>query len=131
MASMTWNDYRAQVKQDALDATEDLMDQIIDQNEHTISVQELVDTLWVDDSVTGNASGSYTMDRARAQKYIAEVVWSAEFADAMQDWGMNASDLEKQGPEAIDVTIRCYVLGEVAQEVAESIASRHGLTIID
>ena len=32
----------------------------------------LNDTLWTEDSVTGNASGSYTFNRATAKKYIDE-----------------------------------------------------------
>lgn len=143
MKNMTWSDYKTQVKQDAIDAIEELIgyrdgkffaepsQDVIDQNDRTIDVTELVDFLWDEDAVTGNGSGSYTMNRSAAEENIAGVIWSDEFRDMAEEWGLSVADFLKKGPEAVDVTIRCWVLGRVAYEVADTIADRHGLVIID
>ena len=34
--------------------------------------ETLYDELWVDDSVTGNGSGSYTFNREKAKEYVLE-----------------------------------------------------------
>lgn len=71
--------------------------------------QALNEDLWIDDSVTGNASGSYFCNTWNAEDAIAHN-WDllrearAEFCDDR--------DVMKQGPEALDVTIRCYLLGQ-------------------
>lgn len=69
----------------------------------------LNDTLWTEDSVTGNASGSYTFNTYRAEEYICHNL--DLLAEAMQEFGNNENVLEK-GAEWCDVTIRCYLLGQ-------------------
>lgn len=65
------------------------------------------DVLWVDDSVTGNASGSYYCNSWRAEEAIAHN-WDL-LADAVSEFGGD-TDILRQGAEACDVTIRCYLL---------------------
>lgn len=71
--------------------------------------QELRDDLWTADCVTGNASGSYYCNAWRAEEAIAHN-WDI-LADALAEFGGEA-DILRQGAEACDVTIRCYLLGE-------------------
>lgn len=71
--------------------------------------QELYDDLWVVDSVTGNASGSYFCNTWKAEEAIAHN-WDI-LAEAINEFGGDA-DILRQGAEACDVTIRCYLLGE-------------------
>lgn len=83
--------------------------------------ENLNDDLWTDDSVTGNGSGSYTMNREKAKEYI--------FADpdtvveALEEFGTDAKTIgEKfldQDWEYFDVTARCYVLGQAIDAVLE------------
>lgn len=57
------------------------------------------------DEVTGNASGSYTFNRATAAEYVGENL--DLLADAISDLGAEYP----RDPETADVIIRCYVLG--------------------
>ena len=70
--------------------------------------QDLNDDLWTDDSVTGNASGSYYCNAWRAEEAIAHN-WDL-IADMIDEF--DAADILRKGPEAIDVSIRCYLLGQ-------------------
>lgn len=71
--------------------------------------QQLNDELFCDDSVTGNASGSYTFNRYEAEGYICHNL--DLLAEAIEEFGGNM-DVLKDGAEACDVTIRCYLLGQ-------------------
>ena len=70
--------------------------------------EELNDTLWTEDSITGNGSGSYTFNTWRAEEYIAHNL--DLLAEAMAEFGDDSNAL-KNGAEWCDVTIRCYLLG--------------------
>lgn len=73
------------------------------------------DELWVDDSVTGNGSGSYTFDREAAKEYVTI---SDDGLDTLRD-AVREFDCEHRAFTAflgddweyLDVTIRCYLLG--------------------
>lgn len=71
--------------------------------------EELHDDLWTADSVTGNASGSYTFDRYQAEEHLAHN-WDI-LADALREFCCECNPIER-GAEWCDVTIRCYLLGE-------------------
>jgi len=72
--------------------------------------QWLHDQLWIDDSVTGNGSGSYTFSRAKAAEYIAGN--GDLIAEAMDYFGCGLEQykIAFSDPEWCDVTIRCYLL---------------------
>lgn len=79
--------------------------------------QFLNDELWIDDSVTGNASGSYTFNAWEAEENLAHN-WDL-LADALEEFGSN-TDILRQGAESCDVTIRCYLLaGAIAEALDE------------
>lgn len=80
--------------------------------------EELQDQLWTADSVTGNASGSYYCNAYRAEEAISHN-WDL-LADALDEFGGDR-DILRQGPEACDVTIRCYLLGECLSEVLDDL----------
>ena len=67
------------------------------------------DKLWADDSVTGNGSGSYFFSTWKAEEALCHN-WDL-LADAIEEFGDN-TDILRQGAEACDVTIRCYLLGQ-------------------
>ena len=67
------------------------------------------DSLWVDDSVTGNGSGSYWFSTYKAEEAICHN-WDI-LADAISEFGGDV-DVLRQGAEACDVTIRCYLLSQ-------------------
>ena len=74
------------------------------------------DKLWVDDSVTGNASGSYTFNREAAKEYVTR---SDDGMDTLR-YAVREFDCEHEAFSAFlegnweyfDVTIRCYLLGQ-------------------
>ena len=78
--------------------------------------EKLNDTLWTEDSVTGNASGSYYCNSWKAEEALAHN-WYL-LAEAMKEFGCEVDLLEK-GAEWADVTIRCYLLGQAIGEVLD------------
>lgn len=82
--------------------------------------ETLYDDLWDDDSVTGNASGSYTSNREEAKRYVgANLDLMVEAFKEFDDTSRLLDCLENSGFESIDVTIRCYLLGQAIDEVLD------------
>jgi hypothetical protein len=84
-------------------------------------IEYLNDTLWTDDSVTGNGSGSYTFNRYKAKEYVVDnMELVAEMAD---EFGVDNKTLgEKfrdEDWEYFDVSIRCYLLYQAITEAIE------------
>jgi hypothetical protein len=80
--------------------------------------QDLNDTLFTCDDVTGNASGSYTFNTWTAEEYLCHN-WDL-LGEALTDFGCDVNYLGR-GAEACDVTIRCYLLGQAISEVLDEI----------
>lgn len=81
--------------------------------------EKLNDELWTVDSVTGNASGSYTFNTWEAEENLAHN-WDL-LAEALDEFGQDGTDVLKQGAEAMDVTIRCYLLGQAIGEALDEL----------
>ena len=79
-----------------------------------LEFDDLYDDLFIEDSVTGNASGSYYCNTWKAEEALCHNMELLE--EALNEFGCDISYLEK-GVEACDVTIRCYVLGQVLEDV--------------
>lgn len=77
--------------------------------------QQLNDDLWIDDGVTGNASGSYYCNTWKAEEALCHNL--DLLGEALSEFGSDSDYLLKNGAEAADVTIRCYVLGSVISEI--------------
>ena len=67
------------------------------------------DELWADDSVTGNARGSYYCNAWKAGEAICHN-WDL-LGEAIDEFGGD-TDILQQSAEFCDVTIRCYLLGQ-------------------
>lgn len=80
--------------------------------------EELNDELWVNDNVTGNASGSYTFNTWRAEENLCHNM--DLLREALKEFGCDITYLEK-GAEACDVTIRCYLLGQAISETLDQL----------
>lgn len=76
--------------------------------------EKLNEDLWTVDSVTGNGSGSYTFNTYEAEENICHNL--DLLAEALEEFG-GGCDILKDGAEAADVTIRCYLLGAIIAEV--------------
>ena len=82
--------------------------------------EQLNDQCWTADRVTGNASGSYTFCREEAKGYVMDNMPLA--VDAFQEFcqiDRFADCIANEDYETIDVTIRCFLLGQVIADVLE------------
>ena len=80
--------------------------------------EHLNDVLWTEDSVTGNASGSYycnTWKSAEALNHNWDLL-----EEALEEFGDDSNPIEK-GEEWCDVIIRCYLLPTAIAEVLDEI----------
>lgn len=98
----------AKLMQDAINGDTDVID----------VYEKCHDDMWVDDSVTGNASGSYTCNANKAKSYICDdldtVLDVLSQNDRDEDIGRMFTHKEW---ELIDVGVRCYLLGDAVQLV--------------
>lgn len=81
--------------------------------------QDLNDRLFVEDSVTGNASGSYTFNAWQAEENVCHNL--DLLGEALAEFGCDVNYLTENGAEACDVTIRCYLLGQAISEVLDEL----------
>ena len=82
---------------------------------------DLNETLWNDDSITGNGSGSYTFNSKKAREYVLEgdgLQYLKELADegwlTYESIGKYITDCDF---ESLDVSLRCYFLSQAIEEV--------------
>ena len=119
--AMTLNDYRTAVKLDIKDW--------LDENNKwptakkgTDAFEEqydkIYDELFESNSVTGRASGCYTVSSAQSAENVSQLIWSKDLWDLLGDaFSRNAKGVLIKGPEYIDVSIRCVLLAECLKEV--------------
>lgn len=110
-------DYREAVKDDVL---EYINNEINFEDFDTLEElgEHLNEVLFTEDSVTGNASGSYTFNTYEAEENICHNL--DLLGEALEEFG-GGYDILKDGAEAADVTIRCYLLGECIAAALEEI----------
>ena len=112
-------DYRRAMKEDICDYIRGGID-LDDWRGKRCELEEaLNDQLWITDSVTGNASGSYFFSAWEAEEAITHN-WDL-LEEAMQEFGDESNPLEK-GAEWCDVTIRCCLLGECIAAVLDDLS---------
>ena len=90
------DDVKTYIEENNINVTDDNRDDVAEQ---------LHNSLWVDDTVTGNASGSYTFCRWTAEENLCHNL--DLLGEACEEFGCTP---EYDNPEACDVTIRCYLL---------------------
>lgn len=81
--------------------------------------EKLNDDLWIADSVTGNGSGSYFFNTYKAEEALMHNL--DLLAEACDEFGSGV-DILKDGAEACDVTIRCYLLSGCIAEVLDELS---------
>lgn len=118
--------YLEQIKEDIMNAIkenftdEEIREKMQDRDSFE---EELDELLWIDDSVTGNGSGSYTFNREKAKEYVL-----ADFdtvREALEEFCVEAKTIAEKFLdeywEYFDVTARCYVLDMGISEVLDEI----------
>lgn len=82
-------------------------------------LEQLNDEMWVCDSVTGNASGSYTFNTYQAEENLCHNLDLLK--DALEEFGGDFANALEKGAEHCDVTIRCYLLSTTIWECLDII----------
>lgn len=81
----------------------------------------LQENAWTNDSVTGNASGSYTFNRWTAKEYVLDNL--ELLFNALDDFGIEVKEVgqmfKSQEWEKMDCIIRLYIVGQAVYEVVE------------
>ena len=113
-------DYLAAVKADVLGYIEDEINLSEWKGNWDGLEEHLNDALWTEDSVTGNGSGSYYCNTWKAEEALSHN-WDL-LADALAEFGQGGVDALRQGAEAMDVTIRCYLLGQAISEALNELS---------
>lgn len=82
--------------------------------------ESLEDSLWIEDSVTGNASGSYTFDSEKAREYVEDNkdLLEKAYKELESDLG---KDYINNNYEIMDITIRCYLLYQAIDAALEEV----------
>lgn len=81
---------------------------------------DLNETLWNDDSITGNGSGSYTFNREKARDYVFND--GLQYLEDLVDEGWLTYEsigkyITNFDFESLDVSLRCYFLSQAIEEV--------------
>jgi hypothetical protein len=120
--SMTLDEYRDQVKSDIKDylTQEDLWPTAEpDTPEYEEQRDAAYDRCYMADSITGNASGSYTFNTWQAEENVCHLLWDEDLWLLLNgSMEVNPADMAK-GPEYIDVSIRCALVSECLDAVLE------------
>lgn len=112
-------DYLEAVKEDVKNYIKENPETVENLSENREEIeQNLNDDLFINDSVTGNGSGSYYCNAMAAEEALCHN-WDL-LGEALKEFGCDVSYLER-GPEACDVTIRCYLLCQAISAVLDEI----------
>ena len=115
--------YREAMREDILDYIRSEIN-LDDFRGNRDELEELLnDDLWTTDSVTGNASGSYTFNSNRAREYVLGNM--DDLTDALREFCEDPAEIGsrflREDWEGFDVTIRCYLLGECIAVVLDDL----------
>lgn len=85
--------------------------------------EKLNEDLWAYDGVTGNASGSYTFNSYKAEEYVLD---NMDLLETMcNEFCVDEKTIGRKfldgSWEWMDVSIRCYLLGQAISEVLDDI----------
>ena len=114
--------YMEQIKNDILDYIREERITVTSENREEVA-EELNDKLWDDDSVTGNASGSYTFNSSKAREYVVENMdlLKETISEFCIDSETVAEKFINEEWEYFDVSIRCYLLCNAISEALDEI----------
>lgn len=104
--------YLQQMKDDILEWIREEGTVVTEDNRDKVE-EELNDRLWVEDSVTGNGSGSYTFNSMKAREYVLED-GEDYVAELIEDFCLDGETVARHlfDWEYWDVSIRCWLLGQ-------------------
>lgn len=112
-----WDDVMEYIKDNY--TQEELKEHLSTRQEEQDFLEQLNDEMWVCDSVTGNASGSYTFSTYQAEENLCHNLDLLK--DALEEFGGDFANALEKGAEFCDVTIRCYLLSTTIWECLDII----------
>lgn len=111
-------DYYKNVREDVKQRLNEWLDfdRINDYSDIDEVINAVYDDFFNSDSITGNGSGSYTFNSWAAEENLCHNMDLLK--EALNEFGGELNDYIDSA-EACDVTIRCYVLGQLVGEVVK------------
>ena len=121
-------DYESEVREDVKQAifdryTVDELVAMLREDGRDRVEEKFNEELWIDDAVTGNASGSYTCNAYAAEENLSHNM--DLLAEACEEFGGDVGDAIRRGAEYCDVTIRCYMLSGAISEFLDEFEREH------
>ena len=113
---MTFNEYQ----RDVLDAACEYIREAFEDGtfDADTDFDDAYDEMLMSDGVTGNASGSYYFNAAKARDAVKDVIFDSDVIEELKDLGVDVSDYIKRGDvEGLDVCVRYIALGYVRQDI--------------
>ena len=115
-----YDKYYNEVYNDARDvASENFVCYLENNDDFNDAWDAFYEDLFMDDSVTGNASGSYWFNSKKAEESLGEFIWDEDIILLLEEMGYIIEDVIKRGPEATDVIIRCAMLSSVCEDIRD------------
>lgn len=119
---MSYN-YEKCMKSDILDYIEENISRADYIDDRDALEQHLNDDCWISDSVTGNASGSYFCNAWEAKKAVTDNM--SYCIESLREFCVEPESIAEhflgEDWEYFDVTIRCYLLGQMVNEVLDEL----------
>lgn len=117
-------DYYKNVREDIKQRLNEWLDfnRINDYSDIDEVINAVYDDFFNSDSITGNGSGSYTFNSWAAEENLCHNMDLLK--EALDEFGGEVNDYIDSA-EACDVTIRCYVLGQVVRDVVTEFVEEH------
>lgn len=117
-------DYYKNVREDIKQRLNEWLDfnKINDYSDIDEVISAVYDDFFNSDSITGNGSGSYTFNSWAAEENLCHNMDLLK--EALNEFGGELNDYIDSA-EACDVTIRCYVLGQLVGEVVKEFVEEH------
>ena len=116
-------DYRYEMRQDVRNAIEEGYSLDEWRGRRDELEEKLNEDLWIDDGVTGNASGSYYCNSYKAMQAVMDNMELLQ--EALDEFGEDYADIGRRFVagdwEYFDVSIRCYLLSSVVSDVLDDI----------
>ena len=107
------------MKYDYIKNIQEDIKEYLKENNITEITEDLYDTLIVEDSITGNASGSYTFNTWTAEEFLAHN--TDLLIEACEEFCQDVGDAIKKGAENCDVIIRCYLLPQALDNLRKEV----------
>lgn len=113
-----YDKYYKEVYKDACDVAAENFDSYLENSGDFDSAWDaFYEDLYIDDSVTGNASGSYWFNSKKAEESLGKFIWDEDIVWLLEEMGYTIEDVVKRGPEEADVIIRYAMLYHVEDAV--------------